>query len=328
MIPLFIGGTGRSGTTILRKGLAQRPDFVAFRSELRIIVDPDGVIDLASSLDENWSPYKADIALHRFRTLLSRVKKTNIAKRALRKTLYKARISPPEYLALSLEDDLQAGTLVDTFSPVLQHLSYGEAKGGWIGSPAGQIPPRIFESVRVPKSVSLPLLASAVHSLFEQLPGAAKATAFVEDTPFNILHAHELFQLFPDMLLVHVHRDPRDVVASYLGKDWGGNDVEMTARRIRAVLDRWAEIRRTLPNDRVIEIALEDLAAKPKETLSPLMKTLMLDEIEDFPISVEGANIGRWRRSMTKGEIRVLDQIFPEHADGNSYGSRGKLQHG
>jgi len=326
MIPLFIGGTGRSGTTILRKGLARHPDFVGFRSELRIIVDPDGVLDLVASLDEKWSPYKGDIALQRFRTLLARTKKTNIAKRVLRRALYKARISPPEYLALSLEDDLRPGALLETLDPVLNRLSCGVSKGGWIGSPAGRMPPEIIETRRVPKEVSAPLLASAVHSLFEQLPGASEATAFVEDTPFNILHAHELFQLFPDMLLVHIHRDPRDIVASYLGKDWGGKDVGMTARRIRAVLDRWAEIRMILPGDRVFEIALEDLAAAPKETLSPLIKTLQLEEIDDFPISVEGANIGRWRRSMSTGDVRILDEVFPEYADSNSHGPRGKTQ--
>ena len=102
MLPVFIGGTGRSGTRILKESFTGRPEFVGFTNELRIIVDPDGVLDLISSLDEHWSPYKGDIALQRFRILLSRTRKTNIGKRLLRRGLYAASITPPEYIAMSL----------------------------------------------------------------------------------------------------------------------------------------------------------------------------------------------------------------------------------
>ena len=69
LIPVFIGGTGRTGTTILRQVLGTHHQIVAVATELRIIADPDGLLDLFLSLTERWSPYTADAAIHRFLTL-------------------------------------------------------------------------------------------------------------------------------------------------------------------------------------------------------------------------------------------------------------------
>jgi len=313
MIPVFIGGTGRSGTTILKRSLAASPEFVGFRNEMRVIVDPDGVLDLWNSLDEGWSPYKGDTSLKRFSSLLQSARSTNLGKRALSRALSYVRISPPRYLALGLEDEVQNGAVPRAFEGVINELSLGNSEGTWIGSVAGQLPSTITETRRWPKATSGPVLASAVRSLFEALPGASHARGFVEDTPFNILYARELFQLFPDMYLIHIYRDPRDVIASHLEKSWGGKDVARTAQRVRAILDRWAEIRDKLPQGRVFEMSLEAFAASPWATLGPFLKTLGIEqENSTARISVEKANIGRWRRKLSTEDISVIEKIFPD----------------
>ena len=311
MIPVFIGGTGRSGTTIIKRALALRPDFVSFRLEIRIIVDPDGILDLIRALDEDWSPYKADLAIKRFRKLLRKTQSTSIWKRALRRAMFAVGISPPSYVALGLEEQLEAGALVRAFEPVLEKLSSGVSPGGWIGSPGGQIPPRIIETEWISRSESAPMFGTALQSLFAQLPGADKATAFVEDTPFNLLHARELFDLFPDMYLINVYRDPRDIAASYMGKVWGGKEIRLTSQRIRAILNRWKKLRDDLPADRVFDIALEDLAQDSEKTLQPFYQALSIEPGETRSmISVEKANIGRWRRNLTAEQICVVEEIF------------------
>lgn len=313
MIPVFIGGTGRSGTTIIKRALTSRSEFVGFRLEMRIIVDPDGVLDLIEALDDGWSPYKGDLAVKRFRKLIANTGSVNLFKRAVRRGMFGVNISPPSYIALGLEEDLPVNALSRAFEPVLEELLTGTSRGGWIGSPGGQVPPKIEETDWIPRARSSLLLSDALRGIFGQLKGAGDAKAFVEDTPFNILHARELFELFPDMYLVNVYRDPKDTAASYMGRVWGGDDIELTCKRIAAILSRWEQIRQDLPKDRVFNIPLEELAKDPRGTL-----TSFFDALEIEPgnlsnvISVKKANIGRWRTTLTDDQIEVVQRYFPD----------------
>ena len=48
--PIFIGGTGRSGTTILSKLLNQVDSVYTIPQEIRFITDPDGILSLKHAL--------------------------------------------------------------------------------------------------------------------------------------------------------------------------------------------------------------------------------------------------------------------------------------
>ncbi|GAG26602.1 unnamed protein product, partial [marine sediment metagenome] len=54
MVQTLIGGTGRSGTSILKQVLASHPKVIALPTELRIIVDPGGALDLKRALTDRW----------------------------------------------------------------------------------------------------------------------------------------------------------------------------------------------------------------------------------------------------------------------------------
>jgi hypothetical protein len=77
--------------------------------------------------------------------------------------------------------------------------------------------------------------ASAVFSkLMRGKPGAQLA---IEKTPDHVLHLHYILHLFPALKVIHVIRDPRDVVVSQLaaaaswGDDWAPKTVEEAAQR-------------------------------------------------------------------------------------------------
>ena len=62
----FIGGTGRSGTSITRKLLSKGCDVAALPFEHRILIDPDGPIQFYESLGRYREPYTIDLAIQRF----------------------------------------------------------------------------------------------------------------------------------------------------------------------------------------------------------------------------------------------------------------------
>jgi len=70
MKSIFIGGTGSSGTTILRKIISRHSKLYAFPFETRFLIDPDGIVDLYNGLLYGWAPYMIDKKIKRFRNLI------------------------------------------------------------------------------------------------------------------------------------------------------------------------------------------------------------------------------------------------------------------
>jgi hypothetical protein len=77
--------------------------------------------------------------------------------------------------------------------------------------------------------------ASAVFS--KLLRGKDGAKLAIEKTPDHVLHLHYILHLFPALKVIHVIRDPRDVVVSQLaaaaswGDDWAPKTAEEAAQR-------------------------------------------------------------------------------------------------
>lgn len=71
-MPIFVAGTGRSGTTRLSQVLGEHPEVSTLQHESRFLVDPGGLEDLVRALTSAYTPYHADDALTRLEQLLTR----------------------------------------------------------------------------------------------------------------------------------------------------------------------------------------------------------------------------------------------------------------
>jgi hypothetical protein len=112
------------------------------------------------------------------------------------------------------------------------------------------------------------------------------------------------------MRFIHVYRDPRDVVASYRNKTWGGDSVDAIARRLRKIMEHWVATRGTLAPGDYLEVKMEELAADPVAGLRRVFDYLDLPYDLDpdiIPIRRDKAHTGRWERDLNAEERRQAE---------------------
>lgn len=122
---------------------------------------------------------------------------------------------------------------------------------------------------------SLAGLVSAVYTAYrdEHFPGA---TRWGDKTPINAFHLPRISSLFPGAPYIHVLRDGRDVVSSYLAAGLEG-EVEAACRRWRDSVFLVRRFARRLPEDRFLEVRYERLVREPAKVIRSVCAFLGLE---------------------------------------------------
>jgi hypothetical protein len=259
--PVFVGGTGRCGTTILGRLLGSHPDHVAIPVEARFHASQDGLPGVL----------RGTVAPEEFA-------------RRMREHWY-ARPGRPK-LSTFVERDALDAALAD-FSERAARDPLGASRG-----------------------------------LIDELLGGHARTAgrrgWVEMTPINsIWGAPALARLYPQMRLVNVVRDGRDVAGSLIGIGWIADVREALA---------WWEVRmgqahrlcRTLPAGSLHSIAFERLALDDRAgalrelcdflgwSVEPAMERFMTEQLRP-----EDAHVGRWQTHLSTTQQAFLAEEYP-----------------
>ena len=301
VIPVFIGGTGRSGTTILQKLLKSGSGFLSYPFELRLNVDPGGLLDLKTALVDHWSPYAADIALNRFSDLMSDMRRKS------RRTFYENRflgrmgISPSRYPSVGFSNLIGRPVFDEICDEFLKSLYREKVPGHWGGSAPYQIKSCIFEADRMSEvkfGSAAQVFIKRLHDAFASQSGVSYQ-ACIDDTPYSILHADQLLRIYPNAKFIHIYRDPRDVVASYATKFWGGDDYVAIARRICAVLNQWHLVRERISSSNYIEISMEALLQEPMPILSNVAAFVGVETtFSENSHDLSKGHTGRWKQDI------------------------------
>lgn len=176
-----------------------------------------------------------------------------------------------------------------------------------------------------------PDIAETYLALGEELCRAGGETVFVEKTPTNIYSFKELAARAPDIPLIHLIRDGRDVAASLMGR---GKSFFQAGSRWLYDVQAGFEAR---SSPRYLELRYEDLVTKPEGVMRQVFRHLGLPFIEDLlqdpppsdttynevwskraapqnwgqtpdrPISL--ASVGRYRERLTAAQLSMLDRI-------------------
>ena len=304
---IFVGGTGRSGSTILAEILGKHPEIYFLPEELRFIIDPDGILSLKSILVDNWSFYQADFAIDRFYKLMRYLSSRYVGK----------------YPILPLKNHVGKDFYYHWLDSYINEICQYSFKNAW-GARSNLfrlVLLRFFGRNRLTEIFlersyyGAPLTEEEFFSItnrylknfFSRAASLHGKKQVVEHTPSNIIHAEFLYKLFPEMKLIHIYRDPRDIIASYMTKIWASRDIKVNMKLISNVLDRWQLIKEKIPKYTYYELKFENLINDFGSAIKKLCDFLNIqfhDCILDIDISLH--NIGRWKHELNDEEKKYF----------------------
>jgi hypothetical protein len=273
--PIFVAGTGRSGTSQLADIIGQHPQIHRIPMETHFIVDPGGLRDLADALTVRYDPIVGDDALRRLSDYLT-VRLVGRRDRDRGHTVPQA-IGERHYW--EAVGRLWSDLVACTFDEPVRAAGFGHAD--W---PAGPYEPRSYRRA-IPRYFSdrrelMGILRRAVETMFGGAAADAGKPAWCEKTPFNLLYMDFLWELVPEATIVHIKRHPVAVVASHVDQSWAPPTVEGALAWVKPVYDRWLAWKGTvdLTGKRYVEVKAEDLAADWPEQRRALFEQLGVDD--------------------------------------------------
>lgn len=151
-----------------------------------------------------------------------------------------------------------------------------------------------------------------------------------DKNPLNGLYVRHIKRVFPGARVLHIIRDPRDVVISRLGTEWGGKQPFSFNVAICALTTDVAQRDgRRWFGDSYIELKYEDLVTKPTETLTTLCNRLGLEFQEEMlrfnthaaELVTEGEmawkanvlkplksnNVGKWQGKLSRRQVLAIE---------------------
>ncbi len=136
------------------------------------------------------------------------------------------------------------------------------------------------------------------------------------DVAILVMHRRvaRLLEIYPDMPIVHLVRDPRDVARSSIGMGWAADVYYGANHWIRTESD-WQQHAAKMNPDQVLRVQYETLIREPEETLSgicdfagipydPEMLNYASSTTYDRP---DPSLIEQWRRKQTPHEIGMVE---------------------
>lgn len=331
-----ISGFGHSGKSVITDLLREFKGYQVpnYNFEFNLIRIQGGLIDLRYALIDNWSPIRSDAAIRRFLKLVKRIGP-------------RARFSDPCSLFLSNGmnyDDYFAHAFTPISKEYIESLLAYTYIGEWpypmIEEPTyKRFLQRLCTNLKIKNKFLQPVYVAAPNDFIEKTRAYLNKlfkTIQKNDTrvmvtlnslePFNPKYGIELFD---DMRLIVVQRDPRDIYASSLLTEEGFNPKFETADHWKLKrdflnvdsVDRFIERQHLYykqvnwkeDTDKVLRLRYEDVVLNYDITLERIYQ--FLGEAHDVHIqkgkyfnpSLSEKNIGIWKKLKDQDAIRKIE---------------------
>lgn len=336
---LFIGGTGRSGTTILYRALGCHENIYALPREMRFITESDGVIDLVDALSTRYSVNHSRESLYKFERLL-RVYMTNPEggdypnydlPNWIGKEYYYQRldqfctelvdfsfhgISAPLRQPLALQEEKTALAPLGGQAVWKKQLAQLGKKRRGKNNEIKQFnfPKRDINVVKYysNRQEIVDLAASFVDDLFMNVVKQQGKQTWCEKTPNTLQALDFIWELFPESVFIHMVRDPRGVLESMRKVRWAPNNTHDLCLFLMKIYDRWFDLKAKLDlsRHRYLEIKLEHMVEYPDATLEKIASFSDLpNRYQDLP-EISADRVNSWQTSISPEELQIANKLL------------------
>jgi len=285
--PVFVGGTGRSGTTVMGDLLGSHKDIrTSVPIEIKFLANKSGLLHLVFGRDK--SDQKENVSLF---NVTGRIRKRRRAKQALVKI-------EAEFLDRMWNDWWD----IDAPPPHGRGLHSGISK-----QRLQELLDRLIKDLRINRVWAG---RRFMRDFISSQEDHGNQKYWVETTPLNVAQARRIKKLFPNALFINMVRDPRDVIASLLTKNWGPTTPLEGLVWIEKRLIDGHNALRAIPSKQQITIALEDLAIHNREeTYQSILTFLGLPDdpamrhFFESELTPQAATSGRWKTEIATPEF-------------------------
>ena len=285
--PVFVGGTGRSGTTVMGDLLGSHKDIrTSVPIEIKFLANKSGLLHLVFGRDKSEQKEKFSLF-----NLTGRIRQRRRAKQAFIKI-------EKEFIDRIWNDWWD----IDAPPPHGRGLHSGISK-----QRLQELLDRLVKDLRINRVWAG---RRFMHGFISSQEDHGSQKYWVETTPLNIAQARRILKLFPDALFINMVRDPRDVIASLLTKNWGPTTPMEGLTWIEKRLTDGHNALKAVPAKQQTTIALEDLAINQRE--GTYQKVMSFLKISDSPamrkffeeeLTPANATSGRWKQEISGPEF-------------------------
>ncbi len=321
MSAVFIGGTGRSGTNITRKLLAQSPQVSSPHFETRYTVDPNGVVPVLRSFDTRQSPFVVDELLRRHFKFLRKLARKNylgsVANRLIKMIPGNSRellLSGFSYADWNLEAHFPGyEQRLENYVNHFSDHSYHAIRPGYA---AFAVKPEMIYLGPSERGALYQAAGNFVRGNIDSANRHSQTGIYVEDNTYNLVYASTIHRLVPEARFIHVRRDPLDVVSSYCSQRWCPDSRQMSAKIIADLLTGIEKELDLIPRYKVMTLTLESLVEESKTQIGRMCDFLDIEITQSMKkIDLARSNMGRSREEFSAKELRELKSILGNHID-------------
>lgn len=288
---VFISGTGRCGTNIMREILSLHPMVTSHPFAYKFIVDPDGIVDFYNSATRSWSPYIIDSKLRRLETFLKA-----LAKRGDDKEIY-ADWELNEYFPNYEEKvDKLLGDLVDF---------------KYVGVHHGLPRERLIYFMGYKRTPELAhILGGFIKDVINSHLEEVGKEIYVDEGTHSLLFAYEILGFLPTKF-IHMVREPMDVIASLSNQRWVPKDKIKATKWYKYVMDRLKVVKYGLPRGSIITVDLYDLVDNTREVLTKVCDFIGIPFNERMlEVDLSKSRKDRWKEEFSVDELKTIQRVL------------------